>query len=181
MASAARTVNLRAALVLGSVLLAAGCGPIAGVPMPDRPSEIFSAPVTARGHLVTDEQLGQLTPGVSTRQDVRALLGSPSHAGTFSDDAWYYISAMSHIRPARSLAVYDRRVVVVDFNPAGTVTGVRRLGEPDMPRVALVARETPTPGTEQTFLQRIFGGVGRVGPAAAATAGQQSPGSGPGR
>lgn len=181
MAFAARLVKLRAAPAVAGALLLAGCASLPAIPLPERPRELFAAPVTNRGHLVADEQLAQLTPGVSTRADVQALLGSPSHAGTFSDESWYYISSQSHIRPAQSLAVYDRRVVAVDFNAAGTVTGVRRVAEPDMARIAFVSRETPTPGTEQTWLQRIFGGVGRVGPAAAATAGPQSPGSGPGR
>jgi outer membrane protein assembly factor BamE (lipoprotein component of BamABCDE complex) len=176
MVRGAPTVNLRRAGALAAALALAGCAGLPRLPLPEAPRDIFSAPVTNRGHAVSAEQMAQITPGVTTRQDVLALLGTPSHAGTFSDDSWYYISSTSRIRPARSLAVFDRRVVAVEFDPRGVVRAVREIREPDMPNVAFVARETPTPGTEQTFLQRVFGGVGRVGPAAAAMAGQQTPG-----
>jgi hypothetical protein len=33
-----------------------------------------------------------------------------------------------------------------------------------MPAVNFVERETPTPGTERSVLQALFGNVGRVGP-----------------
>lgn len=177
MAATSRPVKPRGALALAGAMLAlAGCARLPSLPLPERPTNIFAAPVTVRGHAVPPEQLAQITPGVSTRADVQALLGSPSHPGTFSDQSWYYISSQSHIRPGRSLAVYDRQVVAIDFTPAGVVSGVRRIGEAEMPRVAFVSRETPTPGTEQTLLQRIFGGVGRVGPMPGAVQGPQAPG-----
>lgn len=180
MVRALRTVNLRTPLALGAALALSGCARVPAIPLPEAPRELFSAPVTNRGHAVSAEQMAQITPGVTTRQDVQALLGTPSHTGTFSDDSWFYMSSASRTRPARTLAVFDQRVVAVDFDERGVVRNVRQIGQPDMPSVAFVARETPTPGTEQTLLQRIFGGVGRVGPAAAAMAGQQAPGAGPG-
>ena len=64
------------------------------------------------------------------------------------------------------MALRSQRVVVVAFNPAGTVAEVRQLSQDDMPRVAFVERETPTPGTERSLMQALFGNVGRVGPAA---------------
>jgi outer membrane protein assembly factor BamE (lipoprotein component of BamABCDE complex) len=185
-----RTVNLRRArarstrakgvLAMGAALALGGCAWMPSLPLPEAPREIFTAPITNRGHAVSADQMAQITPGVTTRQDVQALLGTPSHAGTFTDDVWYYISSASRTRPARTLAVFDRRVVAVGFDERGVVRTVREVNQPDMANIAFVARETPTPGTEQTFLQRIFGGVGRVGPTAAATAGQQAPGAGPG-
>jgi outer membrane protein assembly factor BamE (lipoprotein component of BamABCDE complex) len=133
-------------------------------PAPDLPRDVFTTPVTNRGHAVTADMLAQVTPGVSTRADVQAALGSPSHAGTFSDDSWYYISSVTRIRPAQSLSVRDQRVVAVDFDGRGTVREVRQIGQGDMPRVTMVSRETPTPGNERTLLQALFGNIGRFGP-----------------
>lgn len=141
--------------------------------LPERPRELFDAPLVRRGHMVAPEQLTQITPGVTRRDDVRALLGSPSHSGTFNDDAWYYISSSTRQRPGRALQVTDQRVVVVRFTPAGAVQEVRELGESDARDVSFVSRETPVPGNERTLLQALFGNVGRFNPAAGQ---QQAPG-----
>lgn len=162
MVRTARLVNTRALLLTVGALGLGACAYLP--PLPERPRDVFTAPVTNRGHAVTEEQFQQINAGVSTRADVQALLGSPSHSGTFTDDNWYYISSVTRIRPGQSLSVRDRRVVVVNFDGGGTVREVRQLGEADMRNVAFVSRETPTPGTEQTLLQALFGNVGRVGP-----------------
>lgn len=145
-------------------------------PLPDRPREVFNAPVIARGHLVLPEQLQQITPGVTARADVQALLGSPSQTSTFSDDTWYYISSTTRQRPGRALAVSNQRVVVVAFNPGGTVTEVRELGEGDTRSINFVSRETPVPGNDRTILQGLFGNIGRFNP----LGGNAAQGSAPG-
>lgn len=144
-------------------------------PMPERPREVFDAPLIRRGHMVAPEQLTQITPGVTRRDDVRALLGSPSHSGTFSDDTWYYISSSTRQRPGRALQVTDQRVVVVRFTPAGAVQDVRELGPSDARSVDFVSRETPVPGNERTLLQALFGNIGRFNPGPGAQ--QQAPGA----
>lgn len=166
-------VNIRLLAVLALPALG-GCAWLP--PLPERPRDVFTTPIVNRGHAVTDDQLAQITPGVTSRADVQALLGSPSHAGTFSDDNWYYISSVTQQRPARTMGVRSRHVVVVAFNPAGTVAEVRQLTQADMPTVNFVERETPSPGTERSLLQALFGNVGRVGPA---PGGQALPSGGP--
>ncbi|MFL1463774.1 outer membrane protein assembly factor BamE [Roseococcus sp. DSY-14] len=176
MARAPHLVNILACLSAGAAL--AGCAYLP--PLPERPRDVFTTPVIPRGHAVPEETLAQITPNVSTRQDVQALLGSPSHSGTFSDDSWYYISSRTQQRPARTLAVRDQQVVVVDFAPSGTVAAVRRIGQAEMPRVDFVSRETPTPGNERTLLQALFGNIGRFGASPGGTGAAGSPGGGPG-
>lgn len=172
MARAPRIVNIPLLAALG---LLGACAYLP--PLPERPRDVFTTPVIPRGHAVPEETLAQITPNVSTRQDVQALLGSPSHSSTFSDESWYYISARTQQRPARNLAVRDQQVVVVDFAANGTVTGVRRINQGEMPRVDYVSRETPTPGTERSLLQALFGNIGRLGPGGA---GAGATGGGPG-
>lgn len=159
-------VNIRSrsswALLLVAPLLA-GCAYLP--PLPERPRQVFTTPIVNRGHAVPEEQLQQITPGVSTRTDVQAVLGSPSHSGTFTDDVWYYISGVTQQRPGRSLAIRSQRVVVVNFDNRGVVTGMRQIGDAEMPSINFVNRETPSPGNERSLLQALFGNVGRVGPA----------------
>jgi len=166
-------VNLgRAAAALMAAAMLGACQYLP--PLPERPRELFDAPLVRRGHMVAPEQLSQITPGVTRRDDVRALLGSPSHSGTFSDDTWYYISSNTRQRPGRALQVTGQRVVVVRFTPAGAVQEVRELGEADGRNIAFVSRETPVPGNERTLLQALFGNIGRFNPT---TPTQQAPGA----
>ncbi len=171
-------VNVKLGLTFAAMLVAGGCQYLP--PLPDRPRDIFDAPVIARGHLVNTEQLQQITPGVTARADVQALLGSPSQTSTFNDDTWYYISSSTRQRPGRALSVSNQRVVVVAFNPQGVVSEVRELGERDGRSVSFVGRETPVPGTDRSILQGLFGNIGRFNPTGGLTGSQQqAPGNAP--
>jgi outer membrane protein assembly factor BamE (lipoprotein component of BamABCDE complex) len=139
----------------------------------------FDAPAVVRGHRVTEDQLGELVPGVQGKADVQAALGSPTARGTFDDNNWYYISSVTRARPMQKESVSDRRVVVVEFDDAGKLRQVRELGEDDGRSVNIVSRETPVPGNERTLLQALFGNVGRFNPLGGAGAGltQTNPGA----
>ncbi|MFT8244442.1 outer membrane protein assembly factor BamE [Roseomonas sp. BN140053] len=141
---------------------------------------IFEAPPELRGNRVDPDQVKQITPGVQTRQDVTALLGTPSATGTFDQDHWYYISATSRTRPGRVPGVENQRVVAIAFDQAGVVREVRELGENDARNIPVVERQTPVPGTDRTLLQALFGNIGRFNGAGAAS-GPEGPGGGPGR
>ena len=123
---------------------------------------LFERPRIPRGNAVDQEQLSQLRPGIQTRQDVQALVGSPSARGTFDEENWYYISAMTRVQPGRFLQVQDQRVVAISFNQEGVVSNIREIGQNEGRNVQMVQRETPVPGTERTVLQALFGNIGRA-------------------
>jgi outer membrane protein assembly factor BamE (lipoprotein component of BamABCDE complex) len=138
----------------------------------------FEAPVVQRGNRVTADQLREITPGVQTKNDVRAVLGSPTQTGMFGDDEWYYISSSTRQRPGRQSTVTDQQTVVVEFDRAGVVRRIRAFGDEDTRPVEMVARETPVPGNERTLLQALFGNVGRFGAGSVAPQQQATPGVG---
>jgi outer membrane protein assembly factor BamE (lipoprotein component of BamABCDE complex) len=149
-----------ATLGLMALLATGGCAWMPSVPG----ASLFESPRTIRGHQLDDETLAQITPGVSSRNDVESLLGSPSVTGTFDDSAWYYISGVTRQRPGRTLALEDQRVVAILFDGSGTVREVKRLGQDDARDVRVVSRVTPSPGNDRTLLQQLFGNLGRLGP-----------------
>jgi len=142
-----------AALALPALFLLSACS-------------FFEAPEIARGNRVTEDQLREIVPGVQTKNDVQALLGSPTQTSTFGDEEWFYISGKTRERPGRQLALMDQQTVVVSFDRNGVVQGVRKLTEQDSQPVTMVSRETPVPGNDRTLLQALFGNVGRFGPGA---------------
>jgi outer membrane protein assembly factor BamE (lipoprotein component of BamABCDE complex) len=141
-------------LALAAILLA----PLAGC---DGTGDFWSFPPQVRGSKVDDDQLAQLVPGTSTRQDVTALLGSPTAHASFDDNRWIYISEVTHPVIAGTQGIEDQHVVVVSFDDKGLVTGVEKKTQDDALPVDVVARATPSPGTEASLLQQLLGNVGK--------------------
>jgi outer membrane protein assembly factor BamE (lipoprotein component of BamABCDE complex) len=52
-------------------------------------------------------------------------------------------------------------VVVLSFNDQGVLQDVKRVVQDDAVPITVVARTTPSPGTEASFLQQLFGNIGR--------------------
>src|SRR5262245_13031708 len=48
--------------------------------------------VEQRGDLPTSDEIAQIHPGKTTKDQVVKILGSPSSVGVFDANAWYYIS-----------------------------------------------------------------------------------------
>jgi outer membrane protein assembly factor BamE (lipoprotein component of BamABCDE complex) len=155
---AARPHRRGLALVVAPLLLAgtmlAGC-------------EAVRTPRDVRGNVVTPELLAEIVPGVQTRSDVASLLGSPNVPAAFDDITWYYVGGKTRQRIGQMQALDDQQVIAVRFNTDGTVASVERLTLADATKVEPVARITPTPGTETTLMQQLFGNVGRFTPGGA--------------
>jgi outer membrane protein assembly factor BamE (lipoprotein component of BamABCDE complex) len=147
-----------ACLLAGTALATGGCS-------------FFEAPPQIRGNRVDAEQLKQLVPGTSTKTDVTALLGSPTTHASFDDNTWIYIGGVTRPRIGQIQGVESQDVVVAKFDDAGVLRSVRHLTEKDAEPVSVVARTTPSPGTDATFLQQLFGNVGRFSPLPGATGG----------
>jgi outer membrane protein assembly factor BamE (lipoprotein component of BamABCDE complex) len=124
-----------------------------------------------RGNRVDADQLKELVPGTSTRTDVTALIGSPTATATFDDNTWLYISEVTRPEIARTNGVLSQHVLVLTFNDQGVLQNIKQLNQDDSVPVSVVARSTPSPGTEASFLQQLFGNIGRFNPAGSALGG----------
>ena len=122
---------------------------------------VVEAPKQLRGNRVDDDQLKELVPGTSTRADATSLLGSPTAKATFDDNTWIYIGEITHTRVARMPGVVQQDVVVLTFDAGGVLRGVKKLSKDDGRDVSVVARATPSPGSEASFLQQLLGNVGK--------------------
>lgn len=115
-----------------------------------------------RGYVPDEEALSKLEPGRQSRDDVQQLLGTPASQGVFdADQSWYYIMRKTHQFAFMKPEVLDQRVVVVNFDAEGTLRDVRRYSLQDGMIVDPVTRETPSPGKELTFLEQLFGNLGK--------------------
>jgi outer membrane protein assembly factor BamE (lipoprotein component of BamABCDE complex) len=139
-------------------------------------------PPQVRGNKVDPESLKELVPGTSTKADVSAIIGSPTAKDTFDDNTWLYISEVTQPRIGRTLGELDQNVIVLNFNESGVLKTVDRLNQDAALPVTVIARTTPSPGTEASFMQQLLGNIGRFNPAgigSSATGGGGSAGGAP--
>lgn len=127
------------------------------------------APPQVRGNHVDTDQLKELVPGTSTRADVTALIGSPTAHATFDDNTWLYVSETTQPRIGSTLAVLKQDVVVLTFNEQGVLKDIRNVPKDEGEPFQMVSRTTPSPGTEASFFQQLFGNIGRFNPTSTAT------------
>jgi outer membrane protein assembly factor BamE (lipoprotein component of BamABCDE complex) len=120
-----------------------------------------SPTVSARGNLPTAEQLSQIKPGVTDKASVTALLGSPSSIASFDDTTWYYISQKSQELAFFKPEVRDPEVVAVVFDKDGVVKDVQKRSSKEPRAIDPVARTTPAPGKELSFIQQLIGNFGK--------------------
>jgi len=122
--------------------------------------------IDIRGNVPPPERLAEVKPGKMTKNDVMALLGTPSNTSTFGDDTWYYISSTFESWAFEKPTEIERQVVKLDFDRTGRVTDIQTLGLKDGKEIDLITRETPSPGRDLTILEQLLGNVGRFGKAA---------------
>jgi outer membrane protein assembly factor BamE (lipoprotein component of BamABCDE complex) len=125
---------------------------------------VLSYPPQVRGNQVDPDSLDQLVPGTSTKADVTALFGSPTMTASFDNNTWLYISEVTRPVIFGTQKVLHQDVVAITFDAKGTVASIEKKTAKDSLPVSVVARTTPSPGTEATFLQQLLGNVGRYGP-----------------
>jgi outer membrane protein assembly factor BamE (lipoprotein component of BamABCDE complex) len=117
--------------------------------------------VSARGNLPTPDQLSQIKPGVTDKASITALLGSPSSIASFDDTTWYYISQKSEELAFFRPTARDPEVVAVVFDKNGIVKDVQKTSSKSPRAIEPVARTTPAPGKELSFIEQLIGNFGK--------------------
>jgi outer membrane protein assembly factor BamE (lipoprotein component of BamABCDE complex) len=120
-----------------------------------------STTVEQRGNLPAPREIAQIHPGQTTKDQVQKILGTPSSASVFNDDNWYYISSRTKQFSFFSPQVLDQQVYIVGFNKDGIVRDVDHKTLRDGKEIVPVARATPAPGRELSFVEQLVGNLGK--------------------
>lgn len=114
-----------------------------------------------RGHEIDPDQLAKIEVGVTTKEQVGKLLGTPSSVSTFGNNTWYYMSEETQRRAFFSPTVLKSNITRIEFNAENRVHSLDSVTEKDMQIVAHVSRQEPTAGHSFGVLEQLFGNVGR--------------------
>ncbi|TNE37215.1 MAG: outer membrane protein assembly factor BamE [Alphaproteobacteria bacterium] len=142
--------SLKTRMLLGVTVFAlttASCAPI----------------VRQNGHLMDQRVINNLEVGLITQREVSRMMGAPSTVGDFDGETWYYITSVIEQYAWRAPTVTNRQIVAVKFdNESHLIASVDKYGIEDGRIINFSKRETPTKGRELSFLEQLFGNVGRV-------------------
>jgi outer membrane protein assembly factor BamE (lipoprotein component of BamABCDE complex) len=116
--------------------------------------------ITKHGHHFQENDLQQVSTGMSQEQ-VKTTLGTPTTTATVgSGSAYYYISSTqgqsSFFKPVEK----DRKVLAVYFNQLGSVDRVAHYGIKDGKVFDYASQKTPTPSRDEGLLKALFRNLG---------------------
>jgi outer membrane protein assembly factor BamE (lipoprotein component of BamABCDE complex) len=117
-----------------------------------------------RGVAVSQHDLDELTPGISSEADATALLGPPTVHEQFDDNNWVYVSQITKMRIGATEGVKQQHVVVLGFDSNGILKTVTQKDLKNGVQVAMDPATTPVPGGTTGFFQQLIGGVGSYNP-----------------
>lgn len=137
-----------------------------------------SIPVNDLGNSPKPDALAQIKPGVTDKQQVIKLIGSPSTVASFDDNVWYYISRQTKQVAFLKPDVLKQKVVIVHFNDKGIVTAIDRKGLKDARVMTPNPNATPAQGRKFTFLEQLIGNFGKFNNSSPSTPGSPNPGGG---
>jgi outer membrane protein assembly factor BamE (lipoprotein component of BamABCDE complex) len=118
--------------------------------------------VDRRGFLADESQTANFAAGVDSKETVLTRMGNPSQTGVFDEQTWFYISSIQNQTAFYRPRTTERTITAISFGEDDKVSGVRTFGLQDGRIIAFDTRRTPTRGREVTFLEQIFGSVGRA-------------------
>lgn len=119
------------------------------------------AVVDHHGHEITPDQLKPIQVGVTTRDQVGKMLGTPSSVSPFNNATWFYMSKKTSRRAFLTPSVLESSITRLEFDEKGVVRSLCSLTEVDSKVVSHVARKTPTAGHEFGVVEQIFGNFGK--------------------
>ena len=116
-----------------------------------------------RGYIVDQTLTQSVQPGIDNRQSVQATLGRPTFTSQFGEPVWYYVSSVTGRRPFVRPKIEEHSVLAVRFDAEGNVIAADRSGLDQVVYLTPDSDQTPTLGRERSFLEDLFGNIGRVG------------------
>lgn len=119
------------------------------------------ATIDIHGHEVDPDQLAKIEVGVTTKEQVAEILGTPSSVSTFGSKTWIYMSDKTQTRAFFTPTVLQSNITRFEFDAQGKVQLIDSLTEKDRQVVAHIHRSTPTAGHTFGVLEQIFGNFGR--------------------
>lgn len=111
------------------------------------------------GNMPSKSDIISLKKGMS-QAEVRDIMGSPSVISSLDHRTWIYMNATMRRVAFFEPKELERNVVAIEFNREGNVEKVVQLTKENGKNITISSDETPVMGSEESFMEKYFGGVG---------------------
>ena len=115
--------------------------------------------IQTEGNMPTKDDIMQVKRGMP-QSEVRKIMGSPSVISSLDHRTWIYMNSTMERMAFFEPEELDRNVVAIEFNHDGKVEKVVQLTKENGRNIAISKDEAPVMGSEETFMEKYFGGVG---------------------
>jgi len=115
-----------------------------------------------KGAVIDPRLASSIQPGVDNKASVQKLMGTPTLAGEFTPNDWYYISRDTNQIAFRNPRVAKQQVMLVRFDGKGNVASIQNTGKDLVLGVSPTHRSTPTLGRKKSFFDELFSNIGSV-------------------
>lgn len=119
--------------------------------------------VDVRGNVAEKEDMIRIRQGITTKQEVQRVLGSPSTVSAFDNKTWYYISRREESIAFFKPTVKNQKVIELRFDDEDVVRGIREYSLADARNVSRVSRVTKADGSEPGVFKSLLDMVVRRG------------------
>lgn len=111
------------------------------------------------GNMPSKSDIMALKRGMS-QNEVRNIMGSPSVISSLDHRTWIYMNSTMKRMAFFNPEELERNIVAIEFNLDGKVEKVVQLTKENGKDITISTDETPVSGTDETFMEKYFGGVG---------------------
>ena len=115
------------------------------------------------GNMPDSDKIAELKVG-QTKDEVEALLGTPSAVSTLDNSTWIYMSSTVKKVAFLTPKIIDRDVLTIDFDKKGQVASFSRIDEQSGQDLTIDQDKTESGGHNIGFFKKYFGGVGAYMP-----------------
>ncbi len=115
--------------------------------------------IQTEGNMPSKDDIMQIKRGMP-QSEVRKIMGSPSVISSLDHRTWIYMNSTMERKAFFEPKELDRNVVAIEFNHDGEVQKVVQLTKENGRDIAISKDATPVMGSEETFMEKYFGGVG---------------------
>ena len=117
---------------------------------------------THKGAVIDTQLAASIQPGIDNKASVQKLLGTPTLAGQFTANDWYYVSRDQTQLAFRDPHISRHKVLHIAFDQAGNVASIGMTGREMAMDLTPSRRQTPTLGRKRSFFDELFGNIGSV-------------------
>ena len=116
--------------------------------------------VNTHGHVIPKHRFEMVKEGVTTKEGVRRLLGSPPMTGSFDENSWIYMSERTQEEIFGDSTLTGRTIYVLTFDQDDIVDSIEVKTSSDGKKVKFSEKTTPTSGQSMGVLDQLLGNIG---------------------